>query len=266
MYKELINSATSSYPFLIEHKNVRYIPHFHEETEIVYVLGGEVELTFGKSRKIAKEGDICVIPTGQIHNLYTYKDSRTYVIKLYPVADLSGISLRSEIISEGDELYPALKRCVLGIMQEEREQRTGYKLAVNLYAGEISLLLLREFEHSEVSCATRNKHNTENAFLKSVIEYLEENYNSDFGLDDVSNHFNYTKSYFCRYFKKITGNSFWEYYTMYRIERAIELLKGTPRENFTVIANKSGFKNLRSFNQAFKTYCDCTPSEYRKRL
>ena len=47
MYRELINTATEKYPFLVEHTNVRYIPHFHDQIEIVCVLDGEIEITVG---------------------------------------------------------------------------------------------------------------------------------------------------------------------------------------------------------------------------
>jgi len=264
MYRELINCATPSYPFLKKHKNVKYVPHFHEETEVVYVIKGELELTLGNSRHIVKTGDICIIPSDVIHNLYTYTISETYVIKLYPIVDLSNIRLQSNVITSNDRCYGVLKEYIDNIMREEDARKDAYELAVNVNAELISIFLLREFDHFEISHATKLKHNGEKAFLRSVISYLEENSNEDFSLDDISSHFNYSKSYFCRHFKRITGKSLWEYYTMYRIEKAARLIKRDPNETFTVIAHRSGFKNVRSFNKSFKAYYGCTPREYRK--
>lgn len=45
MYHEVINHATRQYPFLIEHIDVKYIPHFHEEIEIVYVIDGNLHVS-----------------------------------------------------------------------------------------------------------------------------------------------------------------------------------------------------------------------------
>jgi AraC-like DNA-binding protein len=53
---------------------------------------------------------------------------------------------------------------------------------------------------------------------------------------------------------------------MFRLEKSVELIRSNAKENFTGIAVKSGFKNVRSFNQSFKEYYRCTPSEYRKML
>ena len=112
----------------------------------------------------------------------------------------------------------------------------------------------------------KSKRSSENDFLSEVNSFIEDNLNSDISLDDIARHFNYTKSYFCRYFKKITGNTFWEYYTMFRLEKSVELIRSNSKENFTGIAVKSGFKNVRSFNQSFKEYYRCTPSSYRSIL
>ena len=264
MYKELINSATRSYPFLTEHKNVRYIPHFHEETEIVYIIDGEVELTLGSLRYTVKKDDICIIPPEVIHNLYTYTSSKTSVIKLYPIVDLSGINLNCNVITKENSLNYRLKEHIYNIMHEEKTKERAYELAVNAYAEQLSVLLLREFNKFENINEINLKLNAEKNFLKDVIMFFEEKNNTDFSLDDISTRFNYSKSYFCRYFKKITGKSLWEYYTMYRIEKSVELIKHSPNESFTVIAHKAGFKNIRSFNTAFKLHTRLTPSEYRK--
>lgn len=266
MYREFVNNATKTYPFLIEHTDVRYIPHFHEETELVYVSDGELEFTLGTQSYTVKKGDICIIPSGLIHNLYTNTHSSTFVMKLYPIVDLTGIRLNEYIISKGAKSYELIYNCIEEIIKENKEKTPAYELAVNILAEKLFLIVLRELEHYVVDSKLQVRNNNENDFLSSVNNFLEEKYTEDFSLGDISAYFNYTKSYFCRIFKKITGNSFWEYYTMFRLEKSAEMIKNSPKENFTAIANKTGFKNVRSFNQSFKEYYGCTPSEYKKMI
>lgn len=266
MYHELINFATEKYPFITEHLNVRYIPHFHEEAELVYVIEGELEISFSARSIIAKTGDVCIIPQGQIHNLYTHTHSKTFVIKLYPSAVLDNIRPKDYIISKSDNGYNSLLRHITDIIRENEEMSAGYELAVNIGAQGIILTILREIAHCKIDNKSKTKHSTENDFLNSVNEFLNSNFSNDLRLCDVSSHFNYTQSYFCRRFKKITGESFWEYYTNYRLEKSIKFIRSMPNENFTVISSMSGFKNVRSFNQAFKNYFHCTPKEYRKMI
>lgn len=266
MYRELVNYATQTYPFLIKHTDVRYIPHFHEETEIVYVTEGELEFTLGTKSYLIKKGDICIIPSGHIHNLYTYSHSKSFVMKLYPIIDLSGMQLKNYIISQSFHFYDQIVEYITEIISENDSKTQGFELAVNINAEKLFLFILRKMEYVILDKKIKSKRSSENDFLSEVNSFIEDNLNSDISLDDIARLFNYTKSYFCRYFKKITGNTFWEYYTMFRLEKSVELIRSNSKENFTGIAVKSGFKNVRSFNQAFKEYYRCTPSEYRKML
>lgn len=266
MYRELINYATETYPFLIEHTDVRYIPHFHEETELVYVTDGKLDFTLGTKSYLIKKGDICVIPSGMIHNLYTKSHSKTFVMKLFPIVNLSGVVLKNYIITKDTPEYISLKQCICHIMQENNEKSVAYELAVNVNAEKIFLIILREMEHYEADAKIKTRRNNEKNFFRTVNSFLESHYQENFSLGDIAEFFGYTGSYFCRYFRKIAGNSFWEYYTMFRLEKAVQIIKESPKENFTTVSNMSGFKNVRSFNQSFKTYYRCTPGEYRKML
>lgn len=266
MWNELINNATREYPFLIKHLNVRYIPHFHQESEIVYVMKGELTFTLGTVGHIIREGDICIIPSRLIHNLYTEEYSETFVMKLYSVADLSTIHLEQHILHRGDPGYDTLHDYVLTIIAENEKKNKHYQLAVNIYAEKIFLFILRETKYHKVDGKIRLKQINESNFLNTIHEYLDTHYCDEFSLADIAGHLNYTKSYFCRNFKKITGITFWEYYTMFRLEKAIQFIQDAPKETFSVIAHKSGFKNVRSFYDAFNDYYHCTPREYRKML
>ena len=266
MYNELINSATKEYPFLIKHINVKYIPHFHQETEIVYVLDGELTFTLGMYSYIIKKGDICIIPSRLIHNLYTESYSETYVMKLYSIVDFSNIHLENHILTKKDSGYEKLYNYIYDIINENEKKEEYYKLAVNIHAENIFLFILRETKYHKNDSKIKMKHITENEFLSSINSFLESHYNEDFSLFDIAKHSNYTKSYFCRHFKRITGITFWEYFTMFRLEKSLQYIKASPKENITVIADRSGFKNVRSFNNAFKNFYRYTPSEYRKMM
>ena len=151
-------------------------------------------------------------------------------------------------------------------MEENESREDHYALAVNILAERIFLFILRQTRYQTVDGKIRLKQISESKLFDAVNEYLEAHCCDDFSLDDVAQHLNYTKSYFCRIFKKITGITFWEYYTMYRLEKAMDCIQTSRKESFTAIARRSGFKNIRSFYNAFRDYYHCTPSEYRKML
>ena len=266
VYRELINRASQAYPFLIRHTDVRYIPHFHPETEIVYVMDGELTFTLGMQSHSVTAGDICIITPDAIHNLFTEDRSTSFVMKLYPAADLSDIRFDNPILHPGDPGYESLHRCVLQIMTENDTKGEGYQLAVNVCAGAIFLLLLREFSHQRLDSRKKSRHISESNFLGRINRYLESHYMEDFGLEDISEYLGYEKSYFCRYFKRVTGITFWEYYTLFRLEKSVQRMSQNSKETISLVANASGFKNVRSYNEAFRKTYRCTPTEYKKTL
>ena len=265
MYREAINYATKKYPFLIEHTNVKYIPHFHDEPELVYVIEGSLCVTIEGNSFTLKKGDICIFTPGLIHNLYSYTHSRTFVMKLFPAVDLGNIQLCNNVIHRGNEVYDELLKNINCIIAENKEKNAGYELCVNICAEKILLLMIRNMKYITLENNAQMKFENKSDFLNSVTEFLEFHYAEKFSLENVANHLNYTKSYFCHYFKNITGVTFWKYYTLFRLDKALKMMKENSQKKYIEIAQDSGFKNIRSFNQAFKEYHHCTPKEYMKK-
>ena len=197
MYNEIINFATREYPFLIKHISVRYIPHFHQETELVYIMKGELTFTLGMAVYTVREGDICIIPPNLIHNLYTDDYSESFVMKLYSVVDLSNIHPEKHILQCNDPGYETLRSYICGIIRENDSKEEHYRLAVNIYAEEIFLFILRNTQYHKVDSKSKLRHINESKFLDTINGYLETHYADDFSLTDIAEYLNYTKSYFC---------------------------------------------------------------------
>lgn len=265
VYHELINYATKNYPFIIEHTDVKYIPHFHDETEIVMVMDGDLGVTLENKSFTLKKGEICIITPKMIHNLCSHISNTISVMKLYSVADLSNIRLDNPVVSPGSENYEQLRKYICDIMLENKNRTIGYELAVNILAEKIFLTVLRNMKYTRLEDNAQIKLANKSDFLNSVTEFLEEHYADSFILEDVAKHFNYTKSHFCHYFKKITGTTFWNYYTIFRLEKSIQIMQQYPNKKYIEVSESAGFRNIRSFNQAFKEHHSCTPSEYMKK-
>ena len=265
MYHEKINYATKKYPFIIEHIDVKYIPHFHEEPEIIYIIEGSLNVTIENNSFILNQGDICIFTPGLIHNLYSYVPNKVFVMKLFPIVDLENIQLHNNVICQGDDVYDALLENIKCIMKEHKKKTIGYELSVNICSEKIFLTIIRDMEYTTIEKDTQIKLENKSNFLNSVAELLEIHYAEDISLDYVAKNLNYTKSYFCHYFKYTTGVTFWKYYTLFRLEKALQMMKENPQKTYIEIAQNSGFKNIRSFNQSFREYLHCSPREYIKK-
>lgn len=111
---------------------------------------------------------------------------------------------------------------------------------------------------------------TERLFVAdyNIIElskkYIQENYNKEITLNDISNSINLNPAYFSSLFKQKTGQTFVQYKTNLRLEKARELLRHTNK-SITEIAFEIGFNNVTHFTRTFKKNFGFTPSHLRKK-
>ena len=94
-------------------------------------------------------------------------------------------------------------------------------------------------------------------------EYIEANYNKeDITLNMVAASVNVSPNHFSAVFKSETGQTFIEFLTQVRMERARELLKTTAMKS-SEIGYEVGYKDPHYFSYIFKKVNGCTPKEYR---
>ncbi|RED63216.1 response regulator transcription factor [Cohnella lupini] len=98
--------------------------------------------------------------------------------------------------------------------------------------------------------------------LKEAYKYVNLHLNRRISLDEVADVLHLNASYFSRMFKKETGETFIEYVTRMKMERAKEML---DRTSHTVgeICELLGYDNQSYFIKTFKTHSGVTPMEYR---
>lgn len=96
-------------------------------------------------------------------------------------------------------------------------------------------------------------------------EYIRENYNDgNISLNAVCKHLFISTSYFSQIFKNHTGETFIEYLTRVRVEKARELLIGTGLKTYE-ISERVGYSDPHYFSLIFKKATSLTPTEYREK-
>ena len=108
------------------------------------------------------------------------------------------------------------------------------------------------------------KEDQSNSAAKKAMLYIQENYNKDISLDDVSGIVNISPYYFSKIFKEETGENFIEYVTKVRIEKAKEFL-AQPDISIKEAGIRSGYTDPNYFSRIFKKQTGMTPSEYKTR-
>lgn len=109
-------------------------------------------------------------------------------------------------------------------------------------------------EHTE-------KENAGTHHIEEIKKYLKDNVYSNLSLDDLVDHFHFSKTYICRIFKNAVSETVIEYYTQLKMKEAQRLI-GEQKYNFTQIAMMLKFSSVNYFSLTFKRYFGFSPSEY----
>lgn len=106
---------------------------------------------------------------------------------------------------------------------------------------------------------TEEGHST----IRRVLEIVEQEYMKDISLEQIADRVQLSPSYLSFYFKKETGRNFIKYLTVYRLEKAKELLRTTDIKVIT-ISEMVGYLNSSYFCLLFKNYTGQTPARFRE--
>lgn len=91
-------------------------------------------------------------------------------------------------------------------------------------------------------------------------EYIKQNLAYNISRADVAQAVHLESSYFSKYFKKKVGLSFQEYLLKVRMEKVKQMLLQGARVKEAMM--ETGYQNRNYFNQVFKEYTGCSPSEF----
>lgn len=103
------------------------------------------------------------------------------------------------------------------------------------------------------------------SFVSQAKQFVKENYSKNISTKHIAEDFGFSESHFMLLFKKATGTSFSSYLLSYRMEVAIALIQ-TQRYRIYEICNSVGYRDIKSFRNAFKKYTGLSPVDYKKKI
>jgi len=98
--------------------------------------------------------------------------------------------------------------------------------------------------------------------LKRLREHVEQSYSEPISLEKAASVAALERSYFSTYFRAKVGITFTDWLRQVRVKKAMELMKLRDFA-ITEVAYEVGFKDLRTFERAFKKHTLTTPREFR---
>ncbi len=152
----------------------------------------------------------------------------------------------------------------LGYSQEEfLEQLPGVeKVGKNVTVRELTAYICQML-NCALELRERESRSQGHNIVRQALEYIDSNYSDEnISLKEVAGRINISANYLSAVFSQEMRQTFVEYLTQKRMERAKELLRQTDKRSAEVAA-EVGYKDPHYFSFVFRKTQGCTPRDYR---
>lgn len=279
LVEKVINPIHSSFTAkYYEHEYFEAPLHIHPEYELILIEKGKGHAFIGNKSYKLKVGDFILLGPNLPH---LWLSSDEYYVK---ETQLRSASVYAQF---GENIFPTTD------MEIEEFTEISYLLADSrqgiLFTGDSSdpikdmfrklpsyhgfnkLIALYEILQRLSSCPytllTDSSYNNQfdQKDMSSIIEqanlYMNQNYQENISLQQIATFVSMNASALCRYYKRHTGKTLFNYLAELRISYATKLL--TNRSiSISQVAYDCGYNNLSHFDRQFKSLTGKTPSEY----
>jgi len=279
-YLDRKQQGTLQFPveyYYVDNQHPKYhMPfHWHNEWELLRILQGNLLISLDDAQYSMTQGDILLIRSGTLHG--AMPESCIYETLVF---DLYGLFQKLDMVKPYlrpfyrmnyvPQCYfsvnqdPQICQCAELLMDAFRSSDPNgcCELETIAYLSQFFAWLFKNKRyHIQQKSDDFNSRRVD--MIKSVLEYIENNYCSNISLSSLAQIAGMNPKYFCRVFRMLTHHSPVDYLNFYRVEQAAHLLESTEN-SVTSIGAECGFWESSYFTKVFRKYKGLTPKEYRK--
>ena len=288
LFKTIMNNCTGShteiysgasngiYAELLTEKCKNCIPHWHTYYEIIYFIEGDAQVQINNSHFKLSCGDIALMNSNDIHNIYGQAKYWVLLIDPFQIKQIKDIYLEvfpsvplTKVITSDDNEKKDIRNKVINSINSIHSYYNRKTKSESLkIMGELFRLLESMHEYStSYNIKEQSPPISVDALrnLNCVFDYINEKYTEHISLEVVASLISMSPNYFCRFFKKNIGKTFFEYLNFFRCSKAEVLINSTSM-TLTEIALNVGFQSSSYFTKVFTKNKGYRPSEARQRL
>ncbi|AKN30980.1 AraC family transcriptional regulator [Clostridium carboxidivorans P7] len=237
--------------------------HFHEYYVIGFIESGRRQLFCKNKEYVIERGDLLLFNPGDNHTCqqidggtldYRCMNIKTEVMKkvVFEITGKDYVPYFKENAVFNSDIVPSLQELYLMIMNEERDFKKE----------EIFLFIIEQLITEYADAVTVDTLREANTEIKTICDFLEENYMESITLNKLSELTGLNKYYLLRSFTKQKGITPYGYLESIRISKAKKLLEQgiAPID----VALQTGFTDQSHFTNFFKKFIGLTPKQYMK--
>lgn len=275
IFEKIGYNSNSSVLLHTNNLNIGYPIHWHTAIEMIMPIEGVYTIIINKTTYVLEEGDILIIPPGELHELISPPEG-VRLILLFDFSLISNLDGFTNILTTilnqprlinsttALDIHTQLKN-LLEDITEEYNSNTSFKEPA-IYAKIIQMFVLagRKYMSTETLFpdVKLNKQREYVDKFNIIFDYINRNYMELITLDAIAGVAGFSKFHFSRLFKQFTDMSFYDYLNQKRVKEAESLLLD-PNLSITDVAMRSGFSSISTFNRVFKSFKECTPTEFK---
>ncbi len=275
IYETIMYRSLNGIRLYHNRENEDYPVHWHRALEIIMPYRNTYSIKITNQSITLEEGDILLIPPGELHALsYSLNGERliaqldfSAINQLGGMDSLIHLSHPFMLLRKNDnpDFMKELSYCLSEIEREYFANDLFAETAIYSLYLRFFTLLGRSTVNAAVKfpdIAPSKQHEYLEKFM-AVCNFINDHCTEDLTVDELAIRAGFSKSHFSRLFKQFTGMTCYAYLINKRIAYAERLLI-SPTLSIMDAAMQSGFNSLCTFNRIFKSVKDCTPSQYRQ--
>lgn len=236
-----------------------FLPHWHENLEILYVLQGTINVIADADSVIASKEEIIVINSNNVHYIQSLADESIYYCLIIDQKFCEEFNLDiGEVVFQRQIKDRELREKYEIIKEEFQSQKTLYKAKIKAATMDLVISLYRNYTILESSLSKQIKNNKIEV-IKKAIRFIQYNYTQNLSIQSISEEVGVSKYYFCHIFKEVTGYTTVNFLNTVKCTNAKKLLQ-SGKYSVEEAALLCGFDNLSYFSKTYKKHMNRLPS------
>lgn len=244
--------------------------HQHEECQISLILKGKGTLVVADAIHYYKAGDLIILG-GQQPHVFRNDDQNGLMHTVFFSPLSFGDTFLELEEGQGVAAFYAFAKAgfrsnatadIYALFQHLHRAKGIHKLSYFLQL--IAVLEVAKKQRLSTFIYDKKISEIDGQKMNAIFEYSLQHFSEPISLTTIADIAAMSPNAFCKYFKKRTNKTYFQFLTEMRIAHSCKLLRDRPELGIAGISEASGFQTLSHFNRNFKKLLDVSPSTYRK--